>query len=561
MSTTEEIILQMRQEFDSLLEYVISGSEGGLGEDRGAEPRSAYDLEVGVFRRVMELGRTSMEASLCREVERHRSSSTPDAAGEPLPYHSERKRSLMTIFGKVRFARSYYYEAGRGGRCPMDAALNLPKKGVSDLLRECQELLSVSTAYHSVGTILGKLFGRTISSREMQSEVLEEAKEVVAYYAQSEPVTPDPCASILVLQADGKGVPLIKEAKEEAKERLGKGEKTGKKKEAIVTAVYSVAPMKRTPMEFLLVLFPSFRGPFGIPVRMLGPNEIVPDQDDRVLNRDGSGPSLEPRPTKERPKPKNKWLWATLDGKEAAVEFAAQEVKRQDGPSIQHRIALTDGSEPLQQRVRSRLKGFTLILDFIHVDEYLWKAANGLLGEKAPQRTEWVAARSLTLLLGNTHTVIAEFRQIASTLDDSPTQAGPLLTAAAYFERNLAFMRYNQYLDEGFPICTGVIEGACRHLVKDRCELSGMQWTKDGAEAILHLRSVAENGDWEDFHVFRRDRRRTALYSLPSLLTPPPYRLPSDTRISGPDPSCPNSLLTRFIPPPLAQTSVSPLLC
>lgn len=554
MSTTEEIVSQMRKEFDSLLEYVISGSEGDLREDRRAEPRSAYDLECGVFRRVMDLGRTGMEVFLYREAERHRCSSTSDGAGEPLAYHSERKRSLVTIFGKVRFTRSYYYEAGRGGRCPMDAALNLPRKGVSDLLRECQELLSVSTAYHSVGTILGKLFGRTVSSREMQSEVLEEAKEVAAYYAQSEPVTPDLCATILVMQADGKGVPLIKEAKEEAKERLGKGEKTGKKKEAIVTAVYTVAPMKRTPMEFLLGLFPSFRGPFGAPGRALGPGERAPDQD-------GSGLSLEPRSTQGRPKPQNKWLWATLDGKEAAVEFAAHEVARQEGPSIQHRIALTDGSEPLQQRVRSRLSGFTLILDFIHVDEYLWKAANGLLGEKAPERTQWVAARSLTLLRGDTHAVIAEFRQLASTSDGSPTQAGSLLTAAAYFERNLPFMHYDQYLAEGFPICTGVIEGACRHLVKDRCELSGMQWTKDGAEAILHLRSVAENGDWEAFHAFRRDRRRTVLYSLPSLLPSSPNRLPSDPRISGSDPSCSKSSLSCFFAPPHSGPSASALLC
>src|SRR5208283_5301153 len=99
-----------------------------------------------------------------------------------------------------------------------------------------------------------------------------------------------------------------------------------------------------------------------------------------------------------RPRPHNKWLWATLDGKEAALVFTAEQVSRQNGAHIQQRVALTDGSETLQTQVQSHFPDFTLVLDFIHADEYLWKAANTLLGETAVERTAWVEARTLQML-------------------------------------------------------------------------------------------------------------------------------------------------------------------
>ncbi len=76
-------------------------------------------------------------------------------------------------------------------------------------------------------------------------------------------------------------------------------------------------------------------------------------------------------------------------------------------------------------------------------------------------------------------------------------------------------MAYATYLARGWPIATGVIEGACRHLVKDRCELSGMRWTLAGAEALLHVRCVHENGDWDAYHAFRRRQRHQCLYTVP----------------------------------------------
>jgi len=213
--------------------------------------------------------------------------------------------------------------------------------------------------------------------------------------------------------------------------------------------------------------------------------------------------------------PRHKQLWATLAGKDAALAEAAARVARRDGPHRTHRVALTDGSQALQERVQRVFPTFTLVLDLIHVTEYLWKAANALLGETASRRTAWVKARTLRLLRSQSAWVVADLRHLAATPGRARCARTVLTKVAAYLERNAPYMDYATYLAQGWPIATGVIEGACRHLVKDRCELSGMRWTITGAEALLHLRCVHENGDWDAYHAFRRRQRHQRLYAVP----------------------------------------------
>jgi hypothetical protein len=177
-------------------------------------------------------------------------------------------------------------------------------------------------------------------------------------------------------------------------------------------------------------------------------------------------------------------------------------------------VALTDGSAPLQEQVQEAFPGYTLVLDFIHALEYLWKSANALLGEKAPTRTGWVRARALQLLSGQTQAVIDELRLLASAPERTSLERETLEKVAGYYERNAAYMAYDRYLSRGWPIATGVVAGACGLLVKDRCDQSGMRWTPTGAEALLRLRSVAENGDWERFHAYRRAKRHREVYGV-----------------------------------------------
>jgi hypothetical protein len=280
-------------------------------------------------------------------------------------------------------------------------------------------------------------------------------------------------------------VPMVLETPAEPKMRLGKGQKRGRKKEAIVTTVYTIAAAPRTPEEVIASFFYQDQG------------------------------TASEQAASKRTKPQNKHIWATLEGKDTALARLAKQVVPRQGDHILHKVALCDGCEALQSRIETQFPDFNLVLDFIHSNEYLWKVANSLLGETSELRTEWVAKQTLHMLSGRTEQVITEFRRLAQDTQHTPAQREKLIKTANYFERNLPYMDYPTYLAKGWPIASGVIEGACRHFVKDRFELSGMRWTQDGAENLLHLRAVAENEDWDDYHHFRKRQRHARLYALP----------------------------------------------
>ena len=221
------------------------------------------------------------------------------------------------------------------------------------------------------------------------------------------------------------------------------------------------------------------------------------------------------KPSVKRPTPCHKQVFASLDGKEAAIKRLAEWAARRDHPHIRDRVALTDGSEPLQKQVLARLLGFTLVLDIIHVDEHIWKAGTAIYGETGPKRAEWVETQMLDILSSRADKVIQQLEDKARAVRKS-SQAGKVFRQVAnYLRRNPPYLDDADYLRRGWPIGTGVVEGVCRHLVKDRMELSGMRWALSGAGSLLALRAVNENGDWEEFHEFRRTQRHEQLYGTP----------------------------------------------
>jgi hypothetical protein len=352
-------------------------------------------------------------------------------------------------------------------------------------LRDLIEYLAVYVPSYGQGMeILGRIFNFQLSTRAVQKMVMADGADVEAYYEQKPAPAPSEEAEILVVQADGKGIPLVLEEPVEAKVRLGKGQKRGRKKEAIVTTVYTIGPASRTPEEVVDHLF--------------HPNQHEAKQQ-----------------ASPWPKPQNKHVWATLDGKDTALARLVKQVEARQGDHILHKIALTDGDPALQTQVETHFPDFKLILDFIHPNEYLWEVGTSLLGETNEQRTQWVAAQTLLMLLSQTEQVIVDLRRLAQTPKCTKTQQEKLLKTANYFERNLPYMDYKTYLANGWSIASGVIEGACRHFVKDRFELSGMRWTQHGAERLLRLRAIAENGDWAAYHLYRQHQRHQRLYTLP----------------------------------------------
>lgn len=473
---TEAIVPQLRRDFEALVEYVSGPDSAEL---------DVYTVELHLFRRLLALG-----ALLLKLFFRVRAAERPPAphsqTGAVMQPRGRRSVRYISIFGELWVARHYFTAPQQGGSAPLDAALSLPATAYSDLLREWGAYGATEQAYRENQTLLERLLDLRVPVATLEQQAARSATDVDAFYAQPPKASaPAHAGSILVAQADGKGVPLVKPTTEQPV-RLAKGQKRGTKKEAVVTCLYSVAPYIRSAEEVTAALL-----------------------------HEG-----ERNQARRRPLPVGKEQHATLEGKASACAALAQRVAQREGAHLRHRIALTDGDEALQGQMQAWLPGHTLILDIIHANEYLWDAVNALLGEQHPERVSWLRPKLLLLLQGRTQEVIEALEMSAAAPTCTSTQRAALLRTSRYYRRNLAWMRYDHYLAQGWPIGTGVVEGACGHLVKDRMEQAGMRWSVDGAQAILDLRAVRLNGDWDAYWQFHRQQEHQRLYATAAVPLP-----------------------------------------
>lgn len=494
---------KVQTDFDALLAEIQSPE---------AERCSADQMERNLFKQLLQMGADLMQLFLTYRSQIHQRKAIVTDEGARIPYHGERKRDYYSIFGKLICQRPYFYRRESGGHSPLDAELGLGADQYSDLLRELHEELSAYVPYEKTQQILGRLLSIRLSKRVQQQLVTTDAVDVDAYYQQKPAPPPEEEMSILVAQADGKGVPIVRASKTSKKVRLRRGEARSRKKAVVVTALYTIQPAPRSADDVLASLL-----------------------DQETTTGETTSPP--------RHRPQHKEIRGTLKGKQVALSRLAQARSKREGVHIQHRVALCDGDRYLQAQLQEHLPDCILILDFIHAYEYLWKAANCLYGEDHPERLPWVRSQTRRLLTSKTVELIELLRHLAEAPERSAQQRRTLEKVANYFEKNQAYMDYAACLAKGWPIASGVIEGACRHFVKDRMELSGMRWTESGAENLLRLRAIAENEDWDDYHLFRKQRRQQRLYGCdwPSPQTsvfrsPPLPLLPSEVPIEQPDP-------------------------
>ncbi len=465
-SNPETIIQDIQVEFDNLLDFV-SGEE--------AHTAQIYDIERGLLKRLLALGRELLALFLAVRARAIDHTAVLDEQGHAIAYHSDKRRSYLSIFGLIDFARPYFYARAAGSAdslsaSPLDAALGLPLDRYSDLVREMSESLAVEVPYQKTASFFERFFGLALSSRVLAEMIETDACDVAAFY-QGKPAAPvGEEGALLILQADGKGVPLVRNA-----------EGVLQKKEAIVTGLYTSTRRVRSAEAVVA----SFYGK---------DKETAACAEDRARS---SG------------RPRQKQLWATLSGKDAALDRLQDRVAPRQGRHIKAQVALCDGDPALQARIEARFPDFELVLDFVHVSGYLWKAAE-VLFEAQEKRQGWVEQQALALLGGASEAVLEHLEQQAE--QRGSWRREQLRQVAGYFRRNQARMHYDRYLARGWPIATGVIEGACRHLVKDRCEGTGMRWTRSGAESLLGLRSVYVNGDWEVYHAFHRKKQYRRRY-------------------------------------------------
>jgi hypothetical protein len=139
-------------------------------------------------------------------------------------------------------------------------------------------------------------------------------------------------------------------------------------------------------------------------------------------------------------------------------------------------------------------------------DTYLWSASLAFHGEGSPERENWVGERLLAVLEGRASLVAAGMRRSATKRGLATAEREPVDVCAQYLLNHTAYLRYDEYLKAGLPIATGVIEGACRHLVKDRMAVTGARWSLAGAEAVLQLRALRSSGDFDEYWKFHEQR-------------------------------------------------------
>ena len=498
---------------------------------REAQQMSESDLERELHRRGQELMRKLLQGHLDQRSPGEAAGPVEGADGVERSERRVHERHLETIFGTVQVERVGYARAGHESLHPLDAALNLPGERYSLEVRRRVAAAAASRSFDEALLDLSHSTGAEVPKRQAEQLVVRAAEDFDAFYearraAEGEP---PPEGSVVVLTFDGKGVVLhredLRKATRKAAERrrqhreplsrfhrLKPGEKKHSKRMATVAAVYTTGPFVRSPEDFLESLMPR---------------------------QPGDKPRDKPRAV--RPRPVAKRVWASLEREPwEVVAEATLEAERQDPEHAKRWVVLVDGAEPQLDLVEAGAAAYgvdvTVILDIIHVVEYVWRAGRVFHREGSPELTHWAWTRVRSILEGKARKVAAAMRRAATVAGFSKDTRKPVDRCADYLLKYAPYLHYDRYLAAGYPIATGVIEGACRYLVRDRMELTGARWRLVGAEAVLKLRALRASGDFDaywDFHEAREyERNHAQRYTdgtVPPVTEPPPP--PSSPRL------------------------------
>jgi hypothetical protein len=239
----------------------------------------------------------------------------------------------------------------------------------------------------------------------------------------------------------------------------------------------------------------------------------------------------DPGRARDRPRAVNRWYTCGITASRAeTIATLPGQAERRDPGHARTWIALVDGDnhqiEVIRAQAARRGITITIMIDFIHVLEYLWKAAWCFRPPRDPAMEDWVTAQGLDILHGRAGQVISRIGQLA---EDHPPRPGGehakiIRKTLHYLQAKQPWMDYPRALAEGWPIATGVIEGACRHLVQDRMGITGARWGLEGAQAMLWLRAIAASGDTDAYwtwHITGNTSATTSAASRPASDSPP----------------------------------------
>lgn len=470
-----------RTQFDSILRFMDSDDAGSLTH---GELEDILDTEGRKL--IRQLLQDHLDLRSSREPRAEVIDAEGVRHGNVEPDHH---RQLATLFGEVDVERLAYRKRGRSNLYPADGALNLPVEKHSHGLRKLAAIEASRGSYENASEAIERRTGERVGKLQLEQLVARSVADFDDYYRI---VAREPCSAdaVLVLSCDGKGIVMRPEAlreptrkaaathKNKLATRLSKGEKANRKRMATVGCVYDVKPVVRAPADIL-------RHP-------------APEA---------------PAPT--APKARAKWVVASvIENPATVVARLFDEATRRDPDQQRPWVVLVDGNnhqiDVIKAEARRRGVDISLVVDFVHVLEYLWKAAWCFYDEGDPDVETWVRDKALMVLWGEPSRAAAAIRRTATRRGLDADQRAGADACADYLLNKRGFLDYASALRKGWPIATGVIEGTCRHLVKDRMDITGARWGLAGAEAVLQLRALRVNGDFEEywrFHLIREKRR------------------------------------------------------
>lgn len=484
------------------------------------EKKEALHLvERDVFRKVLQIGLAAVEVFVAMHGTGDVGPTYSPAGGKELARQPQSKfREYESVFGTLEIERAVYARGNKQREhAPLDAMLALPEGKFSFFLQDLAQMLGVDLAWEKDRAVLDRLLGRSIPVDSLERMSRHMAEAMPTYQEQRKLPAARQEGDLFVASGDGKGIPMRKErpADEPASCRLlpasQRGPLPGRKQMSVVGTLYSVDRFVRTPEDVLRALFRE------------GP-----------ATGEGS-----PLSEKLRPRPVGKHVWAALDEEilddddapftlpavSTTFGWLADEHRRRDPHRRHPLVRLMDGEPRLWETADACMPlgdhpDDADILDILHVSQHLWKVAGVLETHRKRQET-FLREQLGRVLHGGVRGVIKGLRSLATRRKLRGTARKTVDAACGYFERNADRMRYDDYLKKGYPIASGAIEGACRHLVKDRLERTGMRWVREGAQAMLDLRSAWLNEEWDAYQAHYVEREVQRIHpDRQSLITP-----------------------------------------
>ncbi len=500
----QELILMAEQ----LGQFVRQAAEQG---------KTLYEVEKSVWDAALTMGRVAVDDFLQLQGDGDLGETVQTEDGQKLT-RSETPvdRPLRTVFGEHVFT-AYVYSHGPKKKIalrPIDARLNLPEGKGSYLWEEFSQCLWVDQAFGEAGSTFATLLRQDVSvdTLERTNQRLGEQAEEFLNTLPAPP--PEEEGELLVATADGKGVPLIRERPEATPVHGRKPPRPNNRRMATLACVYSVDPHVRGAEDVVAALFREERP---------SPQEAASRPRPCHKRMTACFPTVAEAGTEEETRIRgdvHAWTWAS----------GQIDARRRPGQVL---IRICDGQESLwaasdlclgldaqgEEHPPPDNGPVVDVLDIIHVTGYVWLAARAVCGEDEKAAERFVRARLLRILQGQASGVIRGMRQMATRRKLRGQGRKDLAKACNYLEKNLHRMRYDEYLAQGYPIASGVIEGACRHLVKDRMERTGMRWRESNAGRMLFVRAVAITGLWQAFQSQRHALQQAHLHPHRGLLS------------------------------------------